>query len=104
VEAKSRTESWRGFHCSIAGLGMSLNPKEKTLYLVELARGYLGGARKAFAMRDFADTMTEAQLSVENSAKAVISCLQIPSWSHDPSEELLNILVDNKAKIAQLLG
>jgi len=55
-------------------------------------------------MRDFADTMAEARLSVENSAKAVISCLQIPNWSHDPSEELLNILVDNKAKIAQLLG
>jgi len=36
-------------------------------------------ARKALASGDFADTMGEAQLSVEDSAKAVISCFQIPS-------------------------
>ena len=49
---------------------MSLNPKEEALYRLELAGGYLDRARKAFALGDFADTMAEAQLSVENSAMA----------------------------------
>lgn len=48
--------------------------------------------------------MAEAQLSVENAAKAVISCFQIPSWSHDPSEELLGIAKNNQPKIGELLG
>lgn len=83
---------------------MSLNPKEEALYRLELAEGYLDRARKAFASQDFANTVAEAQLSVENSAKAVISCFRIPSWSHDPSEELLDIMKDNQSKIIQLLG
>lgn len=61
-------------------------------------------AKKALARLDFADTIAEAQLSVENSAKAVISCFRIPSWSHDPSEELTHVIGDNEQRIAQLLG
>lgn len=83
---------------------MSLNPKEEALYRLELARGHLERARKALALGDFADTMGEAQLSVENSAKAVISCFQIPSWSHDPSEELLDVIKSNRLRIIELLG
>ena len=83
---------------------MSLNPREEALYRLELARGYLERARKALALGDFADTMGEAQLSVENSAKAVISCFQIPSWSHDPSEELLDVIKYNQLSIIELLG
>lgn len=83
---------------------LSLNPGEEALYRLELAGGYLERARKALALGDFADTMAEAQLSVENSAKAVISCFRIPSWSHDPSEELLDVMEENQPKIIQLLG
>ena len=83
---------------------MSLDSKEEAIYRLELTEGYLERAEKAFARRDFADTVAEAQLSVENAAKAVISCFQIPSWSHDPSEELLDIVKNNQPKIAELLG
>lgn len=83
---------------------MSLNPREEALYRLELAKGYLERARKALALHDFAGTMGEAQLSVENSAKATISCFQIPSWSHDPSEELLEVITNNRTRIIQLLG
>jgi len=82
---------------------LSLNPKGEALYRLELAGGYLERARKALALGDFADVMAEAQLSVENSAKAVISCFRIPSWSHDPSEELLDVMGENQPKIIQLL-
>lgn len=83
---------------------MSLNSMEEALYRLELAKGYLERARKALALQDFAGTMSEAQLSVENSAKAVVSCFQIPSWSHDPGEELLEVIADNRTRIIQLLG
>jgi len=83
---------------------LSLNPREEALYRLELARGYLERAKKALASCDFADTIGEAQLSMENSAKAVISCFQIPSWSHDPSEELLDVIKSNKLRIIELLG
>ena len=83
---------------------MRLNSKEEALYRLDLAKGYLERAEKAFAMRDFADTVAEAQLSVENAAKAVISCFQIPTWSHDHSEELLDVAKNNQLKIADLLG
>ncbi|ABL78831.1 HEPN domain-containing protein [Thermofilum pendens] len=36
--------------------------------------------------------MGSAQLAVENYAKAVIAYFRVPSWSHDPSGELLSLL------------
>jgi len=41
----------------------------------------------------------EAQLCIENAAKAVISCFQIPSWSHNPSDELHEVIAENRSKI-----
>lgn len=83
---------------------MSLNSEEEARYRLDLAKGYLNRARKALASRDFMDTVAEAQLSTENAVKAVISCFQIPSWSHDPSVELREVLEGNKPRIVELLG
>lgn len=83
---------------------MSLDSRDEAKYRAELADGHLERARKAMSRADFADTMSEAQLSIENAAKAVISCFQIPSWSHDPSEELRDIVKDNRSRILNLLG
>lgn len=85
-------------------MSLSLNPRKEAFYRLELAKGYLERARTALALKDFASTIGEAQLSVENSAKAVISCFQIPSWYHDPSEELLEVTENNRTRIVQLLG
>lgn len=83
---------------------MSLNAREEAIYRLELAGGHLERARRALALHDFAATMGEAQFSVENSAKAVISCFQVPSWSHDPSEELFDVIRGNKLRIIEVLG
>ena len=83
---------------------MSLDSRDEAKYRADLADGHLERARKALSRADFADTVSEAQLSIENAAKAVISCFQIPSWSHDPSEELKDIIEDNKSRILNLLG
>jgi len=44
-----------------------------------------------------------AQLSVGNSAKAVISCFQIPSWFYDPSEELLEVITKTELELSSFL-
>lgn len=36
--------------------------------------------------------VASSQLCAEGSAKAVISFFKIPSWSHDPSQELIDLL------------
>ncbi len=51
--------------------------------------------------------MEASQLAVENTAKAVIAVARIPSWSHDPSSELLEImdkLPKNKWKMIEELA
>jgi hypothetical protein len=44
-------------------LSLSLNPRKEAFYCLELAKGYLERARKALALKDFASTISEAQLS-----------------------------------------
>lgn len=36
--------------------------------------------------------VASSQLCAENAAKAVIAFFRIPSWSHDPSPELIDLL------------
>ncbi|MDJ0270459.1 MAG: HEPN domain-containing protein [Aigarchaeota archaeon] len=42
--------------------------------------------------RDWAGVVEAAQLAAENAAKAVIAHFHIPSWTHDPSGEIMEIL------------
>ena len=82
---------------------MSLQSEEETRYRLTLAEGYLERARKALASEDFSDTVSEAQLCVENAAKAVVSCFRIPGWSHDPSAELREVLESNQLEIKKFM-
>jgi HEPN domain-containing protein len=83
---------------------VELDPFEDVKYRLELARDHLEGARKALEVREFAIAVGEAQLSIENAAKAVISCFRIPTWSHDPSEELREIVKEKEGRIVETLG
>jgi len=83
---------------------LSLQSEEEARYRLTLAEGYLERARKALASEDFSDTVSEAQLCVENAAKAVVSCFRIPGWSHDPSAELREVLESNQLEIKKSLG
>jgi hypothetical protein len=55
-------------------------PKERGFLLPRIGERIPRKGENRFGFEDFASTIGEAQLSVENSAKAVISCFQIPSW------------------------
>ncbi|MEM2541697.1 MAG: HEPN domain-containing protein, partial [Candidatus Methanomethylicia archaeon] len=40
---------------------------------------------------DYKESVEAAQLAVENAAKAIIALKRIPSWTHDPSDELIEV-------------
>lgn len=71
---------------------MTLNPINEVKYRLKLAKQYFRDAREAYSRRDYRGTVMSSQLSAENAAKAVIAVFRIPSWSHDPSLELLELI------------
>jgi len=71
---------------------LRLDPREEISYKVKIAKRYLEEAGNAYRRRDYRLVVSSSQLSVENAAKAVIAVFRTPSWSHDPSNELLELL------------
>lgn len=70
---------------------MRFNPENEVRYRVRLAREYLEDAESRLEGGDYRGCVQYSQLSAENACKAVIATRRIPSWGHDPSEELLQI-------------
>ena len=81
---------------------MKLNPQKEVRYRVELAKRYLREAEEAIKRKDYRNTVASSQLCVENAAKAIIALYRIPSWSHDPSHELLEITPQLKPELRKL--
>jgi len=69
-----------------------------------LAERHLNRAQSFITDEGYDDSVGKAQLSVENSVKAIISCFRIPSWSHDPSGELEEVISANRNAIVKLFG
>jgi len=65
-----------------------MNSQEEAERRIRISERHLKEAKEAWKRNDFPEVVGHSQLSVENAAKAVISCFRIPSWSHDPSQEL----------------
>jgi len=71
---------------------MSLDPISDVRYRYKLASEHLTRAEKLLSLGDWAGTVSAAQLSIENFAKAVIALFQVPTWSHDPSNQLRRLV------------
>jgi HEPN domain-containing protein len=71
---------------------MEVDPEEEVEYRLSLAKEHLESADKRFKIEDWPGTVESSQLAVENAAKAIIAHFCLPSWSHDPSAELEEIL------------
>jgi len=80
---------------------LKLNPINEVLYRIKLAKKYLEEAEKAYGRSDWRTTVSSSQLSAENSGKAVVAFYKIPSWSHDPSHELLEIISTTPLEITE---
>lgn len=71
---------------------LKFNPLNEVRYRIKLAQQYLKDAEEAFKRNDWRTVVASSQLCAESAAKAVIAFFKIPSWSHDPSPELIDIL------------
>jgi len=71
---------------------LKFNPLSEVAYRRKLTENYLKEAEESFLRGDHRHTVESSQLMVENAAKAVIAFYRIPSSSHDPSMELLELL------------
>jgi len=80
---------------------LRFNPLNAVAYRRTLAKRYLTEAQESFKRGDYRRTVESAQLTTENAAKAVIALYHVPSWSHDPSAELLELLkkLPNKLRV-----
>lgn len=68
---------------------MKYDPEDEVAYRAGLARNFLDEGNRRLMRGDYRGTVESSQLAVENSAKAVVAIYQVPSWSHDPSAELV---------------
>lgn len=66
--------------------------KEDVLYRLELARGFLREAQEDLSLRRWRAAVSQAQLSVENALKAVISLFIPVAKTHDPARILLTLI------------
>jgi len=71
---------------------MSFNPLGEVKYRYRLAVEHLERAERLFSLKDWVGTVSASQLAVENFAKAVIEVFEVPTWSHDPSNQLNSLI------------
>jgi HEPN domain-containing protein len=71
---------------------MSLNPLSEVKYRYRLAMEHLERAERLFSLKDWVGVVSASQLAIENFAKAVIAIFEIPTWSHDPSNQLNDLV------------
>jgi len=68
------------------------DPLDEVLYRREFAKKYLEDAQKAYRREDWRGSVASVQSVTENVAKAIIAIYRTPSWRHDPSDELYEII------------
>ena len=69
-----------------------LNPLKEVEYGGRAAEKYLEEAEHFLSAGSWRAAVASAQLAAENAAKAVIAVYHLPSWTHDPSDELMSLL------------
>lgn len=75
-----------------AGKDSMIDPISEVRYRYRLASEHLSRAERYCALEDWAGCVHYSQLAVENFAKAIIAIFQVPTWSHDPSNQLMSII------------
>jgi HEPN domain-containing protein len=81
---------------------------DQVSYRLRLAQGFLDEARQDVDLKRWRSAMDNAQLSVENATKAVLALLGPVGRTHNPAEQLRQVLSqsvfsgDNLARVQQL--
>jgi len=71
---------------------MIFNPLSEAKYRYRLAVEYLERAERLFSVEDWVGTVLSSQIAVENFAKTLIAIFEVPTWSHDPSNQLSSLI------------
>jgi HEPN domain-containing protein len=71
---------------------MSLNPLSEIKYRYRLAAEHLERAERLSKLEDWVGAVSSSQIAVENFAKSVIAVFEVPTWSHDLSEQLKSLI------------
>jgi len=71
---------------------MIFNPLSEVKYRYRLAVEYLERAERLFSIGDWVGTVLSSQITVENFAKTLIAIFEVPTWSHDPSNQLNGLI------------
>lgn len=69
-----------------------MDTKEESLRLLKEAEEDLGRAKQYSGLNDRITTIHYAQLAIEKSAKAIISCFEAFEWTHNPSGQLKKLV------------
>jgi HEPN domain-containing protein len=84
-------------------VAFKLDPESEVNYRVRLAQRYLLDAEDAYKRGDYRGVVASSQLVAENAAKAVIAVYRVPSWTHDPSHELLELTTQMPRELEPLV-
>ncbi|HIE30000.1 TPA: HEPN domain-containing protein [Candidatus Poribacteria bacterium] len=80
-----------------------MNSKADAEDRLRLAKYHLEQAIEEFEKEHYAQAIKESQLSMENSAKAAISCAAHPAPTHSPGDELREVVNRFESKIPEEL-
>ena len=69
-----------------------MRPQDEAEYRLNLARGYFAEAEEDIKRKRRRSCAASAQLSIENSAKAVIACFVPVAITHDPAMQLARLI------------
>lgn len=69
-----------------------MNPHEDALYRLRVAAEFLDAAERSFAQRDWARCVQQAQITVENAAKAILAQVDPVPHTHEPHHQLEELL------------
>jgi HEPN domain-containing protein len=95
-------------------MAIRLDPRSEVGYRLRLVERYLQDAEDAYRRGDLRGAVASSQLAAENAAKAVVAVYRVPSWTHDPSHELRELVdrmpqalrpsAEELAEVAELLA
>ena len=69
-----------------------MNSRKDVEYRLNLAGGFLKEARQDFELKRWRSCVSNAQLSVENSGKAIITVFGVAPKTHDPAKHLATLV------------
>ena len=73
-----------------------MNSRDDVQYRLDLSKGFLNEAKEDFELKRWRSCVDNAQLSVENSGKAILMLFGVTLKSHEPAKQLSQLVHESK--------